>query len=246
MKKYFLLFCVYAIYLNADPFYQSPSPEAAHQWLQAQKIDQASEEDRPFGLSLATTFIAQIIKIHPDYIESFARDFAHLSSQEQTVFLQAFSIMGVQDPRVQGNEIYPIMPLSRLDHLEFKTGHDFDLMIISFLATGDKLFLSQPMAFLNSDPELLFFTYEWNNRQALSKLLKELTGQSELPDESEFLDVLHSWPKEKQKQFVLRLAAWKCLDFIAGEDPTAQEKISQLCKTNPLLDYQGTLAKLLN
>jgi hypothetical protein len=245
MKKCLLFFCAYIVCLNAAPFYQNPSPEAAYHLLQTGQIDQVAEVDKPFVLDLATTFIAQIIKVHPDYAEAFARDFSQLSAAEQEIFLQAFAMIGIQDPRVQGNGNYQILPLSRLDHLEFKTGHDFDLMVVSFLATGDEVFLRQPMAFLNSDPELLFFAYEWNNRQALSKLLEELTGQSKLPDENEFLDILKEWPNEKQVQFTLKLTAWKCLDFIRGEDPTAEEKISQLGKTDPLLDYQGTLANLL-
>ena len=143
-------------------------------------------------LALLSTFIAQVIKVHPEYIESFAKDFARLSPIEKSIIFQAFSTMGIQDSRVQGTKICQIMPLSELDHLEFKTGHDFDLMVVSFLATGDETFLRQPMAFLNSDPELLFFTYEWYNRQALTEFLKELTGQTELPDQAEFLEDLRS------------------------------------------------------
>ncbi len=130
--------------------------------------------------------------------------------------------------------------------MEFKTGHAFDLMIVSFLATGDDRFLIQPMAYLNADPELLFFAYEWNNRQALSHMLKELTGQSELPDEAEFMSILQGWSREKQQQFVLRLAAWKCLDFIKGEDPSAKDRICQLCKLDPTIDYQDTLQRWLD
>lgn len=246
MKKWIFLFCVCAVYVNAVPFYKTPSVEAAYEWLQAQKIDEVTEEDRPYVLSLAATFIAQIIKVHPEYIECFAQNFAHFSPQKQLVFWQAFSTLGIQDLRIQGTEVCHITPLSKLNNLKFKTGHDFDLMVVSFFATGDELFLSQPMAFLNSDPELLFFAYEWNNRQYITELLKQLTGQTELPDEAEFSAILHSWPQKKQEQFVLRLAAWKCLDLIKSEDPSAEEKISQLCKTNQALDYQGTLSKILN
>lgn len=246
MKKVFFLFCICKCLLQAAPFYQNPSPEAVYQWLQIHKVEQTQQEDLPFVSSLATTFIAQVIKVHPDYTESFIQGLPRFSAMEKSIFSQAFSIVGIQNPSLQGTEVSQAISLSELDHLEFKSGHDFDLMIVSFLATGDELFLSQPMAFLSSDPELLFFTYEWNNRQFLAKVLEKLTGQSELPDEAEFLDVLHSWPKEKQELFVLKLAAWKCLEFIKGEDPTAEEKISQLCKNNPRLDYQGTLTKLLN
>ncbi len=246
MKKVLILFCICQAFLHAAPFYQNPSPEAAYQWLQKQEISRAKQEDWPFVSSLATTFIAQVIKAHPDYTESFTRDLPRFSAMEKSIFLQAFSTAGIQNPSLQGNEISQTVSLSELDHLEFKSGHDFDLMIVSFLATGNELFLSQPMAFLNSDPELLFFAYEWNNRQMLTKLLKELTGRAELPDEAEFLDNISSWPKKKQMLFALKLTAWKCLDFIKTLDPTAEEKISQLCKNNPKLDYQGTLRILLN
>lgn len=246
VKKMLILFFVSAIYLNAGPFYQNPSPKAAYEWIQEKKIEQVPAQDRSFVLSLATTFIAQIIQLHPDYIESFITDFAHFSAQEKNVFVQAFSIFGIQDPRIKEKQLFQEMPLSRLDILEFKTGHDFDLMVVSFLATGDERFLKSTMAFLNSDPELLFFTFEWNNRRAISQLLKELTGQSELPDDGEFLDILRNWPREKQKQFALRMAAWNCLELIRKEDPTAEEKISRICKIDPVLDYRGTLEEILN
>jgi hypothetical protein len=99
MKKC-LFFFLYAICLSATPFYQNPSPEAAYHWLASQKIHQSTEEDRPFILSLTTAFIAQIVKLHPDYIETFAQDFAHLSSEEKVVFSQAFAAAGIQDSRI--------------------------------------------------------------------------------------------------------------------------------------------------
>ena len=214
-------------------------------WLQEQAIEETNAKNRPFALSLATTFIAQVVKTHPDYIERFAQDFPHFSPLKKSIFQRAFSLAEIKDTRIPENETSPIMPLSELNHLEFKSGDDFDLMIVSFLATGNELFLSQPMAFLNSDPELLFFAYEWNNRKFLSKLLKELTGQTKLPDEAEFQDTLDSWPQQKKVQFSLRLVAWHCLDIIKGEDPTAEKKISELCKNDPRIDYQGTLTNLL-
>ncbi len=245
MKKWLFLFCICGIYLNAVPFYQNPSPENAYTWLEKQKIEQATENDRPYVLSLAATFIAQILKVHPDYIERFAQDFSHFSPLQKSIFQQAFSSAQIKDARIQEDETSSTMPIFKLDHLEFKSGHDFDLMVTSYLATGNENFLSQPMAFLNSDPELLFFTYEWHNRQFLTQFLKEVTGRSELPDEAEFSDQLKSWTENKLQQFILTMAAWHCLDLIKREDPTAAQKISKLCQDNPKIDYQGTLAKLL-
>lgn len=250
MKKWFFLLCICIANVHAAPFYQTPNPDAAYRWieayLEAKEIEQIAEENRFFVLSLATTFIAQVIKTHSEYVESFAQNFSCFSPLEKSIFVQAFSTMGIQDPRVQGTELCEITSIASLDHLEFKRGHDFDLMIVSYLATGDELFLRQPMAFLNSDPELLLFAYEWHNRLFLNEIIHPLIGQrTELPDEAEFSDILNSWPKEKLHQFALKIAAWHCLDLIQKEDPTASEKIFQLCKTNPMLDYPGTLIKLL-
>lgn len=246
MRKILFLFCIFTAFLQATPFYQNPSPEAVYSWLQRQEIEKTPKEDWPFVSSLATTFIAQTIKTHPGYAEFFAKDFPRFSSREKSIFSQAFSAAGIKNCHLQGNECFKTVPLSELDHLEFKSGHDFDLMVVSFLATGNEVFLRQVMAFLNSDPELLFLAYEWHNRQALAKLLEELTGRAELPDESEFLDILSSWSKKKHEQFALKITAWHCLTLIAGEDPSAEEKISQLCRNNPSLDYRGTLTKLLD
>src|SRR4051812_3871547 len=91
MKKWLFLFCSCAVYLGAFPFYQNPSPESAYMWLQEQEIEQTTAEDRPFVLSLATTFIAQIVKTHPDYIEPFAQDFPHFSPLKKSIFQHAFS-----------------------------------------------------------------------------------------------------------------------------------------------------------
>jgi hypothetical protein len=239
MKKLILLFCFCKAFLHADPFYQNPSPEAVYQWLDKKGFNQATENDLPRTSLLATTFIAQVIKAHPNYTETFARDFPRFSSMEKAFFSQAFSTAGIQDPSLQGDEISPIVSLSELDHLEFKSSDDFDLMCVSFIATGDELFLSQLMAFLNTDPEFLPLAHEF--RQLLDKNENELTL-----DDIKFVETIKSWSKEKQELFILKLTAWKCLDFIKAEDPSAEEKISQLCKNNPKLDYQGTLTKLLN
>lgn len=233
MKKILTFLCICNALLHATPFYYNPSVEATHEWLEAQHLNEAPEKDLPFAMLLGSIFIAQVIKTHPEYAEPFQQNFSDLSQMEQSIFLKAFSI--VKDENL----------LSELDHLEFKSGDDFDFIIVSFLATGDPRFLKQVMTFLNADPELLFFSYEWRNRQFLAQLLERLTGQTQLPDEAEFLAILESWPQNKQQLFVLKLAAWKCLDIIMAEDPTAEETIAQLCESNPSLDYQGTLTNLL-
>lgn len=243
MKKWVFLFSICALYLNAVPFYQNPSPEAAYQWLREQNLDQKDETQMPFALSAAATYMGQVIKMHPDYAETFASDFAGHSPFVKSIFAQAFAAAGIQDPRVPVEEA---TPLSDLDHIEFKSGHDFDLMIMSFLTTGDELFLTQPMAFLNSDPELLFYAYEFENRQALQQFAKEVLGiEAEVPDDDHFFDTINNWPQEKRLQFALRMTAVKCLGFMRQLDPTADEKITQLREANPNLDYPGTLAKIL-
>lgn len=230
MKKWLILFCICTACLHATPFYQNPSPEAVYEWLELNKSKQAPEEDWPF-VPLAAIFIAQVLKVHPSYAETFSRDFLHFSSVEQSIFLHAFSIAGIQDSRISDTQISQTLSLSELNHLEFKSINHLQSMAISFIATGDEFFLVQLMAFLNSDPETLFLVY-----RHFEKFLAA---------EAEFLKILASWPKRMRVEFVLKAFAFHCLNFIMKEDPMAEEKISQLRETDPKLDYLGTLVKII-
>lgn len=245
MKKWIFLFCICTIYLRAVPFYENPSPEKAYQWLQENEIELAPAADWPRVVSLGATFIAQIIKTHPDYSEIFAQDFPYFSPLKKTIFRYAFALTGIQDTRIPETDISQMGSLSELDHMNFSSGHDFDLMFLSYIATGNELFIIQPMALLNSDPELLFYVYELHNRKFLNELVEEMTGQVDRTSETELYEMFRSWPREDQEQLVLRIAAWQCLDFIKKEDATAEGKISALCKNNPSIDYLGTLSEIL-
>ena len=243
MKYVFLILFLFSSSVFAQPPYQNPSPQAVYSYM---NDGGDSLEGVSSGVqTMLTVFVAQVLKTHPEYAKTFIQDLPSFSKIKKSIFLNALVTAGIQDPIVQNQKISPPISLDSLDHMQFSSGLEFDLMVVSFLATGDEIFLTQPMAFLNEDPEILFLAYEFHNRLAVTRALNLIQGKETQPDFSDFFPKIEKWPQKRKERFSLTLAAWTCLDVIKSKDPTAAEKIATLCKKNPRLDYLGTVNKIL-
>jgi hypothetical protein len=250
--RIWLLFCV--AYLHAVPFYQQPNLEGAYQGIEQLLLenmwDERSSEDNSYRSFLASVFVANVMKVHPELIEGFISEYPSLSTVKKQIVEQGLKIAKIDDARIPISSASPNFDLARLDQFEIMYDYDLDLLRVSYLATGNETYLATIMRFLNSDPELLVINYELDNSQFLIDLIPKIVDEPDISglisSRDELLDLIQNLDPETKMQFIFNRSAHFALSIIKRDDPTAAEKIDRLCDSRSDLNYRETLTTIIN
>jgi len=215
-----------------------------------------NQDDKKRYLDIATFFIAQVLKKHPDYIAMYAKNFSMLSFYEKAIFLRGIRSAGIKHELLSSISDKKMMELvndpdlitlSDLSHLQPKEGGDLDFFWVSFFATGDEIYIRKIVEILNRDDEILFVAYEWLNREQMAEMLSSL-GEKTSPNYSDLqkhIEMQSKKRKDYRSQVSIGVAALWSLDANARQDPTIAQIIQKIIKDDPSLDYWKKITKAL-
>ncbi|MEI6242829.1 MAG: hypothetical protein WCP39_05425 [Chlamydiota bacterium] len=208
--------------------------------------EEKDQNDKQHVLNVATIFMAQVLKNHPEYLNQYVQNFSNLSFYEKAVFLRGIRSAGMDhallhnlsDKKLQ--ELVNDPNLLALSQLQVKQAGDLDYLWASFFATGDETYILQIIKILNRDDELLFLAYEWINREQVAQIRSSLEGTTTPPDYSDLKKIIEkqsSKRKDYQTQFLISLTALKSLEDSSTQDPNVGDIIKKIIENDPSLDY---------
>jgi len=215
-----------------------------------------SPEDKEHALNIASIFMAQVLKGHPEYLANYAQKYSNLSFYEKAVFLKGIRSAGmnhdllndIADSKIMGIVNDPnLLTLSNLNHLQVKDAGDLDYLWGSYFATGNKGYIRQIVEVLNKDDEILFIAYEWINRLKLQEMLSSMGKNmpADFSDLEKHIEMQSVKRKNYRTQVSIYLAALWSLDANAAQDPTIGQVIQGIIKNDPSLDYWKKINKTL-
>jgi len=215
-------------------------------------------KDREHLLNIATIFVGQAIKEHPNYLKELNQGFSSLTFYEKAVLLRGIRsadighdlLKNISDKKLKQIVFSTrLKKVSEIKNLPVREPGDLDLIWGSYFATGDSDYIKKIIRVINHDKMALFHGYELINREHNAAFLSELTGKRISPDKGDLnfaINVKRLWkPGYKNRVLVVKSALWS-LEANCNQDPEVRRIRDEVIMNNPELDYWKRIDKIIN
>lgn len=248
-----------------NTYYKHPKPNELPEIINAM-IDNGAFDGHDDGqLTLAMTFLTQILKSNPEKIEVWMDNIHFTTRRQRQVVYEAIlnsntkqarsllqRLVRSDNPEIAGaaKKIINQSPENILN--KEITARTLDQLWSAYFATGQGIYLQKMIEYINQDNYLLIVGYEIVNRQYICEVLKRATPQSKEQQKTTnsicgegglkdiYMSIKKHYPKnykETMRRAVIISSAIWSLNANRGQDQMVALKIKKIISDRPEWDY---------
>lgn len=248
---------------NNDPmksFYIKPT-FSKFEYIVLSLIDE-NEHMKPWQYKIIQVFATMSIYNNKDYPSRIINNFPKYSAREKEFLVNAlynsdniYSIDVIKKKYHYTSRITSRYPANDIIHLQINDNADhLDQAWAAFFATGNNIYLTKILTYINSDKFLLSAAAEILNREALCNTTKSLgTPEPSLCSKDAMSEMKQSikvhYPlnaKEKIYKLTVVYSGLWSIEANYRDNINIAEAINKIIKINPSLNYSKTTREALN